>query len=273
MNQRSSTRHDIAWNRSSVSRLVENCARAVALIVSILACGFPGNVAAADLRIAAPNAVKDIVNDAAARYQRASGNHVVVTWSGSEAITRRVSDGEVFDVVLNTPQNLNELTKTGKIVSGTRTDFARSGIGVAVPAGQARPDVSNEEALRKALLEAKTIGISSGPSGRYLAELFQRLGVGNQVQSKIKQPPSGAQIAELLSHREVELGFQQISELQHASGVEYLGPLPAGLQSYTIWSGGLHSAANDAAVGREFLKMLISSEAAIAIRNAGMQPM
>lgn len=258
---------------STATRLMEDWAGGVALSLAILACVFPGNVAGADLRIVAPNAVKEIVSDAAARYERASGNRTVLTWGGSEAIAKRVGDGEVFDVVLNTPQNLDTLATAGKIVPGTRVDFAKSGIGVAVRAGQPRPDISNQEALRKALLEAKSIGISSGPSGRYLAELFQRLGIANQVQSKIRQPPSGAQIAELLARGEVELGFQQISELQHASGVEYLGPLPAGLQSYTIWSGGAHSAANDAAASRTFLNTLVSSDSAAAIRTAGMDPM
>jgi len=98
------------------------------------------------------------------------------------------------------------------------------------------------------------------------------LGVADQVQRKIKQPASGAQIAELLSRGKVELGFQQISELQHASGVEYLGPLPGVLQSYTIWSGALHSAANGAAAGRAFLNALTSPESAAAIRKSGMEP-
>lgn len=269
----SATGDEMVQNCSTATRLMEDWARGVALTMAILACVFPGSVAGADLRIVAPNAVKEVVSDAAARYERASGNRTVFTWSGSEAIAKRVGDGEMFDVVLNTPQNLDTLAQAGKIVPGTRVDFAKSGIGVAVRAGQPRPDVSNEEALRKALLEAKSIGISSGPSGRYLAELFQRLGIANQVQSKIRQPPSGAQIAELLSRGEVELGFQQISELQHASGVEYLGPLPAGLQSYTIWSGGVPSAANDAAASRTFLNTLVSSDSATAIRKAGMDPM
>ena len=268
-----STVGEIIQYCSTATRLMEDWAGGVALSLAILACAFPGNVAGADLRIVAPNAVKDVVSDAAARYERASGNRAVLTWSGSEAIAKRVGDGEVFDVVLNTPQNLDTLAKAGKIVPGTRVDFAKSGIGVAVRAGQPRPDVSNEDALRKALLEANSIGISSGPSGRYLADLFQRLGIADQVQSKIRQPPSGAQISEWLSRGEVELGFQQISELQHASGVEYLGPLPAGLQSYTIWSGGAHSAANDAAASRTFLNTLLSSDSATAIRKAGMDPM
>lgn len=260
-------------NRSTATRLMEDWVRGVALTLACLVCVFPGNVAGADLRIVAPNAVKEIVTDAAARYERASGNRTVFTWSGSEAIAKRVADGEVFDVVLNTPQNLQTLATAGKIAPGTRVDFAKSGIGVAVRAGQPRPDISNEEALRKALLEAKSIGISSGPSGRYLTEVFQRLGIADQVQSKITQPPSGAQMAELLARGEVELGFQQVSELQHASGVEYLGPLPAALQSYTIWSGAAHAAASDAAASRTFLNTLVSLDSATAIRKAGMDPM
>ena len=258
---------------STATRLMGNWVRAVGVTLTILACVFAGSVSGTDLRVVAPNAVKEVVSDAAARYERATGNRTVVTWSGSEAIAKRVGDGEVFDVVLNTPRNLDALAEAGKIVLGTRVDFAKSGIGVAARTGQPRPDVSNDDALRKVLLEAKSIGISSGPSGRYLTELFQRLGIAAQVQGKIRQPPSGAQIAELLARGEVEIGFQQISELQHAGGVEYLGPLPTGLQSYTIWSGGLHTAASDAAAGRTFLNTLLSPDLATAIRKAGMDPM
>ncbi|MEO7761554.1 MAG: substrate-binding domain-containing protein [Casimicrobiaceae bacterium] len=93
---------------------------------------------AADLRIMAPNAVKEVVTHAAERYERASGNHTVLTWSGSEAIAKRIGEGEVFDVVLNTPQNLDTLAKAGKIMPSTRTDFAKSGIGIAVRAGRTR---------------------------------------------------------------------------------------------------------------------------------------
>lgn len=269
----SSRANEIVRDCLAATRPMKSCARGVALSLMILACEFPGLVLAADIKVVAPNAVKEVVIDAAARYERASGNHTVFTWSGSEAIAKRISDGEVFDVVLNTSQNLDALAKAGRIVSGTRMDFAKSGIGVAARAGQPRPDVSNEEALRKALLDAKSIGISSGPSGRYVAELFQRLGIADHVQTKIKQPPSGTQIAELLARGEVELGFQQISELQHASGVQYLGPLPDAVQSYTIWSGGLHSATSDAAAGRAFLNTLISPDSATVIRKVGMEPM
>jgi hypothetical protein len=167
----------------------------------------------------APNAVKEVVSDAAARYERASGNRTLITWSGSEAIAKRVGDGEVFDVVLNTPQNLDTLATAGKIVPGTRVDFAKSGIGVAVRAGQPRPDVSNEEALRKALLEAKSIGISSGPSGRYWPNCFSGWASLIRFRARSDSPLQGAQIAELLSRGEVELGLSA-DPLNYSTPVE-----------------------------------------------------
>jgi molybdate transport system substrate-binding protein len=269
----SMTNHDATSPRNATKATMRGWSPGrAAPVLAILASMLSGAVASADLRIAAPNAVKEVVSEAAGRYERASGNRAVFAWTGSEAIAKRVRDGEAFDVVVNTPQNLDALVTDGKIAAGTRVDFARSGIGVAVAAGQGRPDISSEEALRKALLDAKSIGISSGPSGRYLADLIRRLGVYDQVQNRIKQPPSGAQIAELLARGEVELGFQQISELQHAGGVQYLGPLPAALQSFTIWSGAVHSTASDAAAARAFLNALASPDSASAIQKAGMEP-
>jgi molybdate transport system substrate-binding protein len=268
-----STSNDTVNHRAMERRpgLTRLC-RAASLL-AITACVFHGTVMAADLGILATNALKEVVTDAAARYERATGNRTVTTWSGSEAIGKRLADGEIFDVVLNTPQNLDLLAASGKIVPGTRVDFARSGIGLAVRAGHRRPDVSNQDALRKTLLEASSIGISSGPSGRYLVELFRRLGIADQVQGKTRQSPSGTQIAELLLRGEVELGLQQISELKHVDGIDYLGPLPVPLQNFTVWSGALHSQASDAAAGHAFLKMLAAPESAAVIRNAGMETM
>lgn len=240
--------------------------------LAVVALAMTGRVcAAAELRVVAPNAVKEVASAAAARYERATSQRVVFTWSGSEAIAKRVRDGEVFDVVLNTPQNLDALVDAGRIAAGSRANFARSGVGVAVRAGASRPDVSSEQALRQAVLSARAVGISSGPSGRYIVELFQRLGVADEVKGKIRQPPSGAQIAELLARGEVDLGFQQVPELRHASGVDYLGPLPAALQNYTNWSAGLHRAAADPDAARRFLAILVSLELAPAIHDAGLE--
>jgi molybdate transport system substrate-binding protein len=157
-------------------------------------------------------------------------------------------------------------------VDGSRVDFAKSGIGVAVRVGIPRTDISSIDALKQLLLQAKSIAVSSGTSGRYLAELFQRLGIAEQIKDKVRQPPSGTQIGEMLSSGEVDLGFQQISELIHVSGIEYLGPLPSAIQSITVYSAGVHSAASAPATARTFLKMLTAPEFGALIRKTGMEP-
>jgi len=236
-------------------------------------CAMTTHAIATDLKVAAPNAVKDSIAEIAARYEKASGHRVVFAWAGSETITKRVAEGEVFDVVLNAAPNIDRLSTEGKLVAGSRTDFARSAVGVAVRSGRPHPDVSTVDSLRNALLKAESIAISSGPSGRYLEALFTRLGIADQIKQKIKQPPSGAQIAEMLARGEAEMGFQQVPELLHASGVDYLGPLPAEIQNYTIWSAGQHTAAPQREAAREFIKMLVDTESGAAIKKTGMEPM
>lgn len=139
-------------------------------------------------------------------------------------------------------------------------------------AGVPRPDVSTVEGLRQALLKAESIAISSGASGRYLEQLFQKLGVAEQIKHKIKQPPSGAQIGDLLTRGEAELGFQQVTELVHAKGFQYLGPLPAEVQNYTIWSAAVHTASTVHEAAGAFVHALGAPESASVIRASGMEP-
>lgn len=234
---------------------------------------FAACCAAVELRIAAPNAVKESLTEIAVAYERTSGHRLVFAWTGSEAISKRVGEGEVFDLVVNTLQGIERLARDGKLALDSKTDFARSGVGIAVRAGLPRPDVSTVDALRQSLLDAASIAISSGPSGRYLETLFQQLGVAEQIRPRIKQPPSGAQISEMLARGEADLGFQQITELLHASGISYLGPLPAAVQNHTVWSAAVHAAAPQADAARGFLRMLRATDALPVIRRTGMDPM
>lgn len=228
---------------------------------------------AADIRVLAPNAAKESVSEAVITFEKSSGNRVIVSWAGTEAITKRITEGEVVDIVVNAAQNIDRLTNEGKLSEGSRTDFARSSIGVAVAPSAARPDVSSIEGLKSALLGAKSIVISSGTSGRYLSDLFSRLGVGEQIKAKVKQPPSGAQIGDILAAGEAELGFQQVSELLHVKGIQFLGPIPAEIQNYTIYSGAAHSQAPQPDAARAFLRVLRQPETAAVVRKSGMEPL
>jgi molybdate transport system substrate-binding protein len=238
-----------------------------------LLCAASVCVHAQELKVVAPNAVKEAVVELAARFEKDSGRRVTFTWGGSEAIAKRINEGEVFDVVVNTAPGVDRMAAAGQVAGNSRTDFARSAVAVAVRAGLPRPDVSSVAALKLALLDAQSIAISSGASGRYLEQLFQKLGVADQIKHKIKQPPSGAQIGDMLARGEVDLGFQQVTELMHAKGFQYLGPLPAEVQNYTVWSAGVHSSAPQADAARAFSRALVAPESASAIRKYGLDPL
>ena len=248
----------------------------VALLIRMLCAGAAAichQATAADIRVLAPNAAKESVSEAVTTFVKSSGNKVIVSWAGTEAITKRITEGEVADIVVNAAQNIERLTTEGKLSQGSRTDFARSSIGVAVAPSARRPDVSSIEGLKSALLGAKSIVISSGTSGRYLSDLFNRLGVGEQIKAKIKQPPSGAQIGDLLAAGEAELGFQQVSELLHVKGIQFLGQIPAEIQSYTIYSGAAHSQSSQSEAALAFLKVLRQPGTAAIVRKSGMEPL
>jgi molybdate transport system substrate-binding protein len=241
------------------------------LSAALVACACSAQ--ASDLKVVAPNAVKEAVVEIAARFEKDTGQRVSLSWGGSEAIAKRVADGEVFDVVVNTAPGVDRMAADGKLVSGSRTDFSRSAVAAAARAGLPRPDVSSVSALKAALIDAQSIAISSGASGRYLEQLFQKLGVAEQIKSKIKQPPSGAQIGDMLARGEADLGFQQVTELMHAQGFQYLGPLPAELQNYTVWASGIHISAPQADAARAFSRALSAPASGAAIRKSGMEPM
>jgi molybdate transport system substrate-binding protein len=227
---------------------------------------------AADISVLGSAAMKDVVTNVVPAFEKATGHRVKLAWAGTEAITKRVAEGEAVDVVLIAAPNIDKLIAQGKLVQGSRADVARSGIGVAVRAGAPTPDVSSGDAVKKAVLGAGSVAYSSGPSGAYVAELFQRMGIADAIKAKVKQTPSGVLVGEVVARGEAELGFQQISELLHLSGIQYLGPLPPEIQHFTVFSAGLHTASPAPEPAKAFMKALTSPEAAPTIRKAGMEP-
>lgn len=232
-----------------------------------------GTAGATEFKVFAPNAAKEAVSAAIAAVESSARCKAAVQWTGTEAITKRIAEGEVVDVVVNASQNIDRQSREGQLAGPTRTDFARSGIGVAVPASSGRLDVSTTETLKSALLSARTVVVSSGTSGRHMVEAFGRLGIADQMKVKTKQPPSGSQIADFLASGEADIGFQQVSELIHAKGIHFLGPVPAELQHYTIYSGALHANAQNSTCAREFLTALRSAPVQAIVRTTGMDPL
>jgi molybdate transport system substrate-binding protein len=227
---------------------------------------------AAEVKLIGSAAVKEVVLDLVPAFEKASGHKVTTIWAGTEAITKRVSGGEVVDIVLIAAPNVDRLIAEGKLVAGSRTDVTKSGIGVAVRAGLPKPDISSGEAVKNAVLAAKSVAYSSGPSGFYLADLFKRMGIADQIKDKVKQTPSGVQVGEVVARGEADLGFQQVSELLHLKGIQYLGPLPADIQHITVFSAGLHRAAPEPDAAKALVRFLTAPEAGPVIRRTGMEP-
>ena len=227
---------------------------------------------AAEIKVIASAAVKEAVLDLVPAFEKSSGHKVTTIWAGTEAITKRISGGEVVDIVLIAAPNIDKLISEGKLVTGSRADVAKSGVGVAVRTGLPKPDISSGEALKKAVLAAKSVAYSSGPSGFYVADLFKKMGIADQIKDKVTQTPSGVQVGEVVARGEADLGFQQVSELLHVTGIDYLGPLPADIQQITVFSAGLHTAAAAPEAAKALVKFLTGPEAAPVIRKTGMEP-
>jgi molybdate transport system substrate-binding protein len=226
----------------------------------------------AAIKVIASNAVKEALTELVPDFERASGHEVVTIWGGTLDISARVGAGEAVDIVILPAARIDELIAQGRLKSGSRIDLARSGIGVAVRAGARMPDISSGAALAAALLAASAIVLSSGPSSVYLAGLFQQLGIADAIRSKIVQIGPGLPVAEALARREGEIGFTQVSELQAAHGIDYVGALPAEVQHITVWSAALHAAAPAAGAAAALVEFLRGPHAAAVIRRSGMEP-
>jgi molybdate transport system substrate-binding protein len=168
--------------------------------------------------------------------------------------------------------SIDEHITGGKVVPGTRVDVAKSGVAVAVRAGAPTPDISTTEALKKTLLAAKSIGYSTGPSGNYVIGLFQRMGIADEIKSKLKQTPTGVFVATLIASGDAEVGFQQVSELIAAPGVDYVGPLPADIQQMTVFSSGILVGAKEVDAAKALVKFITAPAAAAAFKKRGMEP-
>jgi molybdate transport system substrate-binding protein len=209
-------------------------------------------------------------------FERTTRHTVVTTFgasmgSGPNTIPSRLQRGEAADVVILAGSALDDLIKQGKVVAGSRVDLVRSLMGMAVRAGAPRPDITSVDAFTQTLLRAKSIAISSSASGVYLStEVFRRLGIAEQLKGKIKI--SEEAVGTLVASGAAEIGFQQISELLPVAGIDYVGPLPDGVQRETVFAAGIVSGAQAPDTARALVKFFTSPAAAPVIRKSGLQP-
>jgi len=208
----------------------------------------------------------------ATAYEHEAGTHVSITSVGGVDAARRVREGEPFDFVVLASDAIERLAADGHVDPGSRVDVARSGIAVAVASGAPRPEIGTEAALRDAILRAGRIGYSTGPSGTHLNGLFARWSIAGAIAPRIVQAPPGVPVGALIASGDVELGFQQLSELLHVPGVDVVGVLPDAVQATTVFAAALCGTAHDCAAAARFLASLASLQADRIKRECGMEP-
>lgn len=249
--------------------------------LAVAALMWPGSASAEEVRVMISAGFYPVYAELGPAFERATGHRLITTRGPSmgdspEAIPTRLARGETADVVILDGGAADELAKRGIVRGASKVVLALSQVGMVVRAGAAKPDISSVDAFKRTLLAAKSIGYSDSASGVYLSTtLFQKLGVADQVlgkSRKVRGPPSGEPVAAVVARGEVEIGFQQVSELLHVPGVTFVGAIPAELQPGHSFAGAITSAARQPDAAAALLRFLTSADAASTITKAGLAP-
>jgi molybdate transport system substrate-binding protein len=251
-------------------------------LLLLAAFALPTGAAAADLKVMISAGFFGVYSELAPAFERASGHRLVTSRGPSmgdspESIPSRLARNEAADVVILDGSAADALGKRGLLRTGSKTDLARSQIGMVVRAGADKPDIGSADKFRDALLAAKSIAYSDSSSGTYLSTvLFARLGIADAVMAKAKKirgPPSGEPVAAVVARGEAELGFQQVSELIHVAGISFVGPIPAELQLETLFAAAITRDAAEPDAALALIRFLASPDAAPTITKAGLLPL
>ena len=227
---------------------------------------------AAEIKLLASAAIREAYLELIPEFEKTTGNKVVAQWAGTPDIQKRIAGGEAADLVILGSSGTDELIREGKLVPDSRANFVKSGIGVAVRDGAPKPDISSAEAVKAAVLAAKSVAYSAGASGAYIVTLFQRMGIADEVKAKTAAVKPGEPVGAVIARGDAELGFQQVAELVPVRGIQYVGPLPAEIQKITVFSGGVHSGAAEPAAAAALAKFLTAPAAIPIIRKHNLEP-
>jgi len=229
-------------------------------------------MASAPIKILTSMATKDALDGLVTEYPQAATQPIAIESVGGVKAADRVRAGEVLDVIVLAANVIDGLIAQGKVRAGTRHDFASSGVTVCVRAGAPKPDLRNADAVKSAVLAAKTVCYSTGPSGVYLEKLFEQWGITETIKSKLVIAPPGVAVGGLVAEGKGEIGFQQLSELIHIKGIDIAGGLPPDIQKRTTFSAGIPTTCQNVEATQALLTFMVSPAAAATKRKNGMEP-
>jgi molybdate transport system substrate-binding protein len=231
---------------------------------------------AAELQVFSTVGLQSSLEELSPKFEAATGNTLHYTWGTAALLVKRVQAGESVDLLLLSRQGLDTLTQAGKAMADPHPDLASSVIAMVVKQGAPKPDISTAAAFKQTLLKAKTIAISDpaagGASGVYLTQLLQRMGLAEQLNSRIKYPPPGGSSAVLVANGEAELAIQQQPEVMSQPGVDLVGPLPADLNNVTMFSAGVGTDSHQKQAATAMIQYLHGKEAAAVFKAKGLTP-
>jgi molybdate transport system substrate-binding protein len=227
---------------------------------------------AAEIVLTSSTAMREVVEELAAMFEKASGDKVTLTFQSGVETSQKIEAGAVADLVVTTPEAINELVRDGKVAAGSRVNFVQSGVGVAVRTGAPKPNIATAAGFKNAMLAAKTVGISKGPSGVYLMSIMARLGIADQVKAKAVTPELGQRVGNLIARGEAEIGVQQITELLPIAGIDFIGPLPDELQTKIGYATARPLTGKQPAAAAALVKFLSSQAALPVMKKMGLEP-
>ena len=224
---------------------------------------------AAEIKVLSTVGMQPATPELFSQFESATGHRVVVTYGLAAVLKTKFLEGATADVLILTSPIIDDLAKQAKVVTESKRDVARSGVGLAVKAGAPKPDISTPEALKAAVLGAESIGYSrEGASGVAFARVLDRLGIADQVRAKYKD--TGTKAGEMVATGEIALAAAQIPELMAVPGVQIVGPLPSELQTVTVFSVGLATAAQDSAAAKALIEFLAGPNATSVYKAKGL---
>ena len=259
-------------------QFVKRTWRAFTGAVILLGLSMLGGATAAEIKVLSTVAVKAVMDELVPQFERASGHTVSIEFGTSAILKRQIDAGGRFDVFIVTPpETIDDLSKQGKVAAGSRVDFARTGVGVAVRAGTPKPDIASIDSFKKALLSASSVGYTDpargGTSGVYVGGLMERLGIGAELKSKTRLSPGIPALVEALATGDIEIGILQISEIVPDSRLALVGPLPPGYEKVTAIAAGLMTSSAHPEGSLAFIKFLASPTAVTVVKAKGMEPL
>ncbi len=245
------------------------CAIAVLII-----CG--DEATAAEIKLLAGSAITPVMTELIPKFEQSSGHKVLSDLDGAiGAMTDRIEKGEAADVAIVSGAQIDALVREGKVLAGSRVDLAKVGVGMFVQKGAPKPNIGSLEGFKRTMLAAKSIGYNDPAAGApvslYLIELFERLGIAEEMKAKTTVFKQRSERFDAVARGDVEIGFNQVSEIIAVPTVDLIGPLPATIQRYTLFGSGIVASGYERDASRAFVSYISSQEAQVTWKAKGFE--